>query len=55
MVFDDALFEAQWLHAVGHSSSGGAERVECLTAARLIRERGREGRRRSRAVVAVIE
>ena len=38
LVFKDALFDAQWLRAAGHSSSGGAEFGECLAAARRIRE-----------------
>jgi pimeloyl-ACP methyl ester carboxylesterase len=37
-VFKDPLFQAQWLRAAGHSSSGGAEIGECLAAARQIRE-----------------
>ena len=38
VVFKDSLFDAQWLRAAGHSSSGGAEIGECLAAARQIRE-----------------
>jgi predicted alpha/beta-fold hydrolase len=38
LVFKDSLFDAQWLRAVGHSSSGGAEVGECFAAAGLIRE-----------------
>jgi hypothetical protein len=37
-VFKDSLFDAQWLRAAGHSSSGGAEVGECLAAASQIRE-----------------
>jgi hypothetical protein len=38
LVFKDPLFDAQWLRAVGHSSSGGAEIAECVVAASQIRE-----------------
>src|ERR1700735_2735148 len=38
LVFKDSLFASQWLRAVGHSRSGGAESGECLAAARRIRE-----------------
>jgi pimeloyl-ACP methyl ester carboxylesterase len=38
IVFKDSLFDAQWLRAAGHASSGGAEIAECLAAARQIRE-----------------
>jgi pimeloyl-ACP methyl ester carboxylesterase len=38
VVFKDDLFDSQWLRAVGHSSSGGAEIGECLAAARQIEE-----------------
>ena len=38
LVFKDSLFDAQWLRAVGHSSSGGAEIAECVAAAGQIRE-----------------
>jgi hypothetical protein len=37
-VFKDELFNAQWLRAASHSSSGGAEIGECLAAASQIRE-----------------
>ncbi len=37
LVFKDDLFDAQWLRAAGHSSSGGAEIGECYAAARQIR------------------
>jgi hypothetical protein len=37
-VFNDSLFQAQWLRTAGHSSSGGAELAECLAVARRIRE-----------------
>jgi len=37
-IFKDALFNAQWLRAAGHSLSGGAEVGECLAAAREIRK-----------------
>ncbi|MGD0189566.1 MAG: alpha/beta fold hydrolase [Rhizomicrobium sp.] len=36
MVFTDELFDAQWLRAAGHSSSGGADIGECFAAARAI-------------------
>jgi pimeloyl-ACP methyl ester carboxylesterase len=39
LVFKDALFDAQWLRAAGHSSYGGAEVGECFAAASSIRER----------------
>jgi hypothetical protein len=39
LVFKDALFDAQWLRAAGHSSDGGAEVGECFAAASSIRER----------------
>jgi pimeloyl-ACP methyl ester carboxylesterase len=38
LVFKDALFDAQWLRAAGHSAYGGAEINECFVAARSIRE-----------------
>jgi pimeloyl-ACP methyl ester carboxylesterase len=38
LVFTDDLFDAQWLRAAGHSSSGGAEIGECFAAASRIRE-----------------
>lgn len=38
VVFEDELFDAQWLRAAGHASSGGAEIGECLAAARGVRE-----------------
>jgi hypothetical protein len=38
LAFKDALFDAQWLRAAGHSCSGGAEIGECLAAARQIHE-----------------
>jgi pimeloyl-ACP methyl ester carboxylesterase len=38
LVFKDALFDAQWLRAASHTSSGGAEIGECFAAARQIRE-----------------
>jgi pimeloyl-ACP methyl ester carboxylesterase len=38
LVFKDPLFDAQWLRAASHASSGGAEIGECLAAARQIRE-----------------
>jgi hypothetical protein len=38
LVFKDDLFDAQWLRAAGHSSSGGAEIGECFAAASRIRE-----------------
>jgi predicted alpha/beta hydrolase len=37
-VFRDSLFDAQWLRAAGHASSGGAEVGECFAAAGRIRE-----------------
>jgi pimeloyl-ACP methyl ester carboxylesterase len=37
-LFKDPLFDAQWLRAASHTSSGGAEIGECLAAARQIRE-----------------
>jgi pimeloyl-ACP methyl ester carboxylesterase len=37
-VFKDELFNAQWLRAAGHASSGGADVGECLAAARQIGE-----------------
>ena len=37
LVFNDSLFDAQWLRAAGHSSSGGAEIAECFAAAKQIR------------------
>src|ERR1700691_1568678 len=37
-VFEDSLFDAQWLRTASHSGSGGAEIGECLAAAREIRE-----------------
>lgn len=36
MVFKDELFDAQWLRAAGHCSSGGADIGECFAAARQI-------------------
>ena len=36
-VFKDSLFDAQWMRAVGHGSSGGAEISECFAAACQIR------------------
>jgi pimeloyl-ACP methyl ester carboxylesterase len=41
-VFNDSLFQAQWLRTAGHSSSGGAELAECLAVARGIREIDRQ-------------
>ncbi len=38
LVFNDSLFDAQWLRTAGHSSSGGAEIAECFAAASQIRE-----------------
>ena len=38
MLFKDALFEAQWLRAVGHCGSGGADVGECLAVANKIKE-----------------
>lgn len=38
LVFKDDLFDAQWLRAARHSSSGGAEIGECFAAASRIRE-----------------
>ncbi|HEY5208472.1 MAG TPA: alpha/beta fold hydrolase [Stellaceae bacterium] len=38
IVFKDALFDAQWLRAVGHAGAGAAEIGECLAAARMIGE-----------------
>ena len=38
LVFNDSLFDAQWLRAAGHSISGGAEIAECFAAATQIRE-----------------
>ena len=42
LVFKDSLFDAQWLRAVGHSTSGGAEIAECFVAASQIRESNAE-------------
>jgi hypothetical protein len=36
--FQDSLFDAQWLRAAGHASSGGADVGECFAAAGRIRE-----------------
>ena len=38
IVFQDSLFDAQWLRAASHASSGAAEIGECLAAASQIRE-----------------
>jgi pimeloyl-ACP methyl ester carboxylesterase len=38
VIFKDDLFASQWMRAVGHAGSGGAEIGECLAAAALIRE-----------------
>ena len=38
MVFENGLFDTQWLRAAGHSSSGGAEVGECFAAASRIRD-----------------
>jgi pimeloyl-ACP methyl ester carboxylesterase len=38
VVFNDSLFDAQWLRAAGHGTSGGAEIAECFGAASQIRE-----------------
>ena len=42
LVFKDSLFDAQWLRAAGHSTSGGAEIAECIAAASQIREANAE-------------
>jgi pimeloyl-ACP methyl ester carboxylesterase len=38
IVFKDSLFDAQWLRAASHASSGAADVGECLAAASQIRE-----------------
>lgn len=38
-IFQDEMFQAQWLRAAGHASYGGAEIGECLAAAGRITER----------------
>ncbi|HET6327530.1 MAG TPA: alpha/beta fold hydrolase [Planctomycetaceae bacterium] len=38
IVFKDSLFDAQWLRAASHASSGAAEIGECLAVASQIRE-----------------
>jgi pimeloyl-ACP methyl ester carboxylesterase len=38
LVFEDPLFDAQWLRAAGHGSYGGAEIGECFAVARRIKE-----------------
>ena len=42
LVFKDSLFDAQWLRAVSHCGSGGAEIAECFAAASRIREANAE-------------
>lgn len=37
-VFQDSLFDSQWLRAAGHATCGAAEIGECFAAARQIRE-----------------